>query len=540
MLYFDCNCEVGPRNGKDAVAPWSARDVLRWMDHCGIAGALVTHTLSYANDPISAREYLAREIRLAPRRLFPAWAVLPPDAGDAERTPAELLDKMARARVRAVKLFPKSHNWPISMEVIGPTLEALEKAGILTVLPFGEMPDGNAGGANLGAYEKIGEICARFPRLPVLLQGVWWSAQRTITALMARHANLHIEFSAYQVNRGLEEYAQRFGAERLLFGTGLPAMSAGAARAYVDYARISARDKAKVAGGNLSRLLGGVTPAAAPRLAADPLRARAAAGKPLTGVAVHDGHCHVLAEGAQSAGGVVMYRGDAAGLLEIKDVLGVKTTAIMSWVGPVASEPEIGNDIVLRAVKRHPGRFRGLVTVNPTHVSAGRMVSTLRRLVDREGFVGLKPYLRLGLKYNDRLYAPCWEFAEQRGLYALLHIGGPAGGMDVVKDLAKTYPWVQWVIAHTGGSFGMARDVVAGMKQHSNIWAELTLTPVTNGVIEWMVSEVGDERILFGTDAPMRDPRPQFGWVVWADLPAASRSKILGANYLRLLSMRRG
>jgi predicted TIM-barrel fold metal-dependent hydrolase len=539
MLYFDCNCEVGPRNGKDVAAPWSARDVLKWMDQCGIAGALVTHTLSYADDPVSAREYLARELRIAPKRLFPAWVALPPDAGDAEATPAELLGKMSRAGVRAVKLYPKTHNWPMAMDVIGPMLEAFEKAGVLTILPLSELPEGGAGGSNLGAYEKLREICARFPRLPVLLQGVWWSSQRTITALMARHANLHIEFSCYQVNRGLEEYARRFGAERLLFGTGLPAMSAGAARAYVDYARISPKDKAKVAGGNLARLLGGVTPSPAPRLKLDPLRARAAAGKPITSVPLYDAHCHVLTEKAQSAGGVVMYQGDAAGLVEIKDLLGVRRTAIISWIGPVASEPDLGNDIVQRALKRFPKRFWGLVTINPTHTSPARMASELRRLVDKEGFVGLKPYIKLGIKYSHPLYAPCWQFAEKRGLYALLHIGGPAGGMDVVRDLAKTYPSVQWVIAHTGGSFGMAREVVAGMKQHANIWAELTLTPVTNGVIEWMVSEVGDDRILFGTDAPMRDPRPQFGWVAWADLPLESRKKILGANYLRLIEMRR-
>jgi predicted TIM-barrel fold metal-dependent hydrolase len=77
------------------------------------------------------------------------------------------------------------------------------------------------------------------------------------------------------------------------------------------------------------------------------------------------------------------------------------------------------------------------------------------------------------------------------------------------------------------------------MKEHPNVWAELTLTASTNGVIEWMVSEVGDDRILFGTDAPMRDPRPQFGWVVWADLPATSRARILGGNFHRLLAMKR-
>jgi predicted TIM-barrel fold metal-dependent hydrolase len=84
----------------------------------------------------------------------------------------------------------------------------------------------------------------------------------------------------------------------------------------------------------------------------------------------------------------------------------------------------------------------------------------------------------------------------------------------------------------------MARKVVAVLKEHPNVWAELTLTPVTNGVIEWMVAQAGDDRILFGTDAPMRDPRPQFGWVVWADLPVESRGRILGANFKRLLSMR--
>jgi predicted TIM-barrel fold metal-dependent hydrolase len=77
------------------------------------------------------------------------------------------------------------------------------------------------------------------------------------------------------------------------------------------------------------------------------------------------------------------------------------------------------------------------------------------------------------------------------------------------------------------------------MKDHPNIGAELTLTPVTNGVIEWLASQVGDGRILFGTDAPMRDPRPQLGWVVWADLPLASRRKILGENFRSLLAKRK-
>jgi predicted TIM-barrel fold metal-dependent hydrolase len=64
----------------------------------------------------------------------------------------------------------------------------------------------------------------------------------------------------------------------------------------------------------------------------------------------------------------------------------------------------------------------------------------------------------------------------------------------------------------------------------------LTLTPVTNRVVEYLVQATDDEHVLFGSDAPMRDPRPQLGWVVWADLPLASKERILGMNFLRIVS----
>jgi predicted TIM-barrel fold metal-dependent hydrolase len=46
---------------------------------------------------------------------------------------------------------------------------------------------------------------------------------------------------------------------------------------------------------------------------------------------------------------------------------------------------------------------------------------------------------------------------------------------------------------------------------------------------------VGDDRVLFGTDAPMRDPRPQVGWLVFTRLPEQSKRKIFGSNFARIL-----
>jgi len=535
MYFFDSLCQIGPRNEKDPAAPWSVDDVLRCMDHCGIAGALVVHTLSVTDDPIHARERLAAEIARASDRLFPVWAVLPPQAGDFERTPDDLVKVLADHDIRSVKMFPESHGWPLDEAVIGPTLDALERRQILTLL---DMPEVSS---NLGvAFEKIDRLLSAHPDLPLLLQRHSWAEQRAVVALMERHRNLHIEFSSYQAWRVLEQYVERFGPERLLFGTGLPAMSAGAARAFVDYARIPDDAKRMIAGENLSRLLGGLRPRVVSH-APDPMRDRAAQGRPLLEWRVLDAHCHVLGEKPHSAGRTVIVGGDADGLAALQDVMGVRKSALMSWSGPVASDPIEGNDVVARALAKYPDRFIGVAYVNPTHLSADELMREVRLRVERQGFCGLKPYHRVGLRYDHALYEPCWRYAEERGLYVLLHLmPATAGGVDVVEKLSSQYAGVQWVVAHVGGQWKLARDVCAVMKKRLNVWPEITYTVVQNGIIEWMVSEVGDDRILFGTDAPMRDPRPQVGWVAWADLPLESRARILGENFERLLSAGKG
>ena len=61
-------------------------------------------------------------------------------------------------------------------------------------------------------------------------------------------------------------------------------------------------------------------------------------------------------------------------------------------------------------------------------------------------------------------------------------------------------------------------------------------TAVTNRVVEYLVGATDAGHVLFGTDAPMRDPRPQLGWVVWADLPSEDRLRIVGANFDGILA----
>ncbi len=52
---------------------------------------------------------------------------------------------------------------------------------------------------------------------------------------------------------------------------------------------------------------------------------------------------------------------------------------------------------------------------------------------------------------------------------------------------------------------------------------------------EYIVRELCSKRVLYGSDAPMRDPFPQFGWVVYADISEADKRNILGKNMQGIL-----
>ena len=54
-------------------------------------------------------------------------------------------------------------------------------------------------------------------------------------------------------------------------------------------------------------------------------------------------------------------------------------------------------------------------------------------------------------------------------------------------------------------------------------------------MIEQLVNEAGADRVLFGSDTPLMDPRPQIGKIITADISDEAKRLILGGNARRLL-----
>ena len=72
---------------------------------------------------------------------------------------------------------------------------------------------------------------------------------------------------------------------------------------------------------------------------------------------------------------------------------------------------------------------------------------------------------------------------------------------------------------------------------HANDLLETCSTFRTPGVIEQLVAEAGAERILFGSDAPLMDPRSQLGKIITADIDEDAKRMILGMNAQRILGL---
>lgn len=516
--YFDAYTCIGPREAAHPAAPYTLEHLLEEMHHCSIDGALVASTACLRYAPARENPRLSEQLS-SHEGLFALWHAIPHWTGECPE-PDQLLSQMeASGAARAVLICPALFDWnPLSIEG-EPLMKTLEAERVPVIVDAGsQLP-----------LEQIELLAQKHPQLPIIMRGVPWTRGRRTMTLMLHYPNLHLTFDKFQVNYGIEWLIEHGCAERLLFCSNAPDMSMGAHRFYVDYAEADASVRAAVAGGNLTRLLQGQAPSISRvNHEEDIIMAEARRGDPLS-VPVIDAHAHMLHEGLNGVGdGLMMLRGGPSGTRELAGKLGVDAIGIMSWDGIKVPDPESGNQCVREAMDAFPDFYWGLATFDPIHDDP----ETLRRKMEEtfrdKRFLGLKPYPSFGLHYDDPRYQSWWEFGNERGLYAGLHPN--RRDLSEFDVLCPKYPNMTFVAYHCGHSYKRADAAIDKACKYDNFLAEITLTPVCMGVIDYLVAGCGASKVLYGSDLPMRDPRQQLGWVVYSRLPLPAKKQVLGGN----------
>lgn len=250
-VLFDSNCMMGQRlSFKDARFN-DAKALLKIMDSKGIDKALVFHSLAKENFINEGNLKIAKETENSDR-LVPCWVAMPHYSGECQ-SPEDMIKGMAANKAGAVRIFPEYHRVKLYKWIWHDLFTRLEAGRVPVMVDFS-----NVNWSQEIDWDGINELCTSFPDLPLILLRQGQVADRYIYYLMDKHKNLFLETSYYQVNHGFASIVDKFGAERLIFGSGMPVYQPDCPISALLYSGLPEKDIQKIAGQNLENLLKGV------------------------------------------------------------------------------------------------------------------------------------------------------------------------------------------------------------------------------------------------------------------------------------------
>lgn len=211
---------------------------------------------------------------------------------------------------------------------------------------------------------------------------------------------------------------------------------------------------------------------------------------------------------------------------------------LVSVGGPNPSPDEIHtiNDNSLAAMRAHPDFFIGFCYLNPEH-PADYSLGELERCVVRGGMKGIKFWI--AVKATDRRHDPLLKRAEELRVPVLYHAwykqteqGKNESTPAQIADLARRFPRVPLVMAHLTGD---GERGVLDVLDCPNVLVDTSGGQPEAALVEYAVRRLGAERVIYGSDWPIRDFGVQVNRVRGARLSAEQQELVLRGNAERIL-----
>ena len=157
------------------------------------------------------------------------------------------------------------------------------------------------------------------------------------------------------------------------------------------------------------------------------------------------------------------------------------------------------HDDVAALCRDLPDRFLGMACPSP-RLPAAEFQGEVTRCVRELGFVGVKLHtLAHSASPISKAGHLVFETAAALDVPVMIHtgVGLPWGAPSLVIPVAREFPNLRIVLAHSGGQMFAAEALVAA-QVCENVWLETTWLP--GATIRNFVRTIGPERVLFGSD----------------------------------------
>ena len=135
-----------------------------------------------------------------------------------------------------------------------------------------------------------------------------------------------------------------------------------------------------------------------------------------------------------------------------------------------------------------------------------------------------------GTPLNDKRYIPAYELAREKGIPVLFH-AWTAAEIRAAADIAARFPTVPVILGHSGFVDPSDRAIaIDACRRQENLFCDTCISYTYDGALEDLVSRIGADRVLYGSDINFYDNAFGLGRLALSRLPDKEKEQILGLN----------
>ncbi|NLL83705.1 MAG: amidohydrolase family protein [Lentisphaerae bacterium] len=246
-------------------------------------------------------------------------------------------------------------------------------------------------------------------------------------------------------------------------------------------------------------------------------------GVPITTFPVIDAHAHFDFNENNEAG--------IADRLRRMDRTGIAWTIVSTGLS-LGAEFKRGNDRAAALVELHPDRFGAYCHVSGNYPDIAP--AEIERCFASGLFKGLKLY-QTDVDFDDPRFDGIWEVVRKLRIPVLAHTWGD--NLTNFDKAARTCPGIPFLAGHAGSAFAYRKYIDAALRT-PNLYLDLSYSREHTNMIETMVTAVGANRVVWGSDVATFSMEHQIGKVLFADLTDDVKKQILYSNSAEIFNLK--